>query len=289
MSGNGFVKIYRQMTSWEWYTDANTMRLFMHLLLTVNYKPERWRGIEVPRGARCASIRILSKELKLSERSVRTAVAHLKETGEINVETKTGEYSIITVCNFDGYQKNDTLNDTLTDTPNDTLNDTPFEPVNNSADCCASKVQPVDNFQQQSHTDTLNDTQNDTLTDTPNDTPPTHLNTFLKRNKEYKEDEEVRTYRRARAREDDFAEFLDEPDEDDSDRLNVIDKAHGNVMLSENQIADLLERLTLDEFNEYVDRLGEFIERKGARVRDHYATIIKWVEQDRRRARSGSG
>lgn len=71
--------------------------------------------------------------------------------------------------------------------------------------------------------------------------------------------------------------------EDDDDKLSVIERKYGVVMLSENQIADLLDRITIDEFNEYVDRLGSFIVEKNAHIKSHYQTILKWVEEDRKR------
>lgn len=54
----------------------------------------------------------------------------------------------------------------------------------------------------------------------------------------------------------------------------------GVVFLSEAQIADLLEKLDLDAFDHYVDKLAAFIIDKGARVRNHYETILKWWRQD---------
>ena len=33
----GFVALPRGLTSWEWYEDANTTRLYIHLLLTANW------------------------------------------------------------------------------------------------------------------------------------------------------------------------------------------------------------------------------------------------------------
>ena len=175
MIENGYIKLFRQLTRWEWYQDANTMRLFLHLLLTVNYEPTRWRGVEVPRGARCASLRTLCKELKMTERSVRTALDHLKRTGEITVTVKIGEHSIFSICNFEKYQKNDTVNDTLSDT----LNDTPKKRSN--------RYVSTESKREKKQTDTLNDTVNDTLSDTP----PTHLHTFIKEIKEDKEDKEL--------------------------------------------------------------------------------------------------
>lgn len=52
------------------------------------------------------------------------------------------------------------------------------------------------------------------------------------------------------------------------------------VFLSEAQIADLLERMDLQSFDHYVDKLSEFILRNDARVKNHYETILRWYEQD---------
>ena len=52
------------------------------------------------------------------------------------------------------------------------------------------------------------------------------------------------------------------------------------VYLSDNQFNDLLERLGLDAFNRYVERLADFIINKNAHVHNHYETILKWVAED---------
>lgn len=53
------------------------------------------------------------------------------------------------------------------------------------------------------------------------------------------------------------------------------------VMLSERQVEMLLEELTLDEFDFYVEKLDRFIGEKNASVKNHYGTILKWVKEDR--------
>ena len=52
------------------------------------------------------------------------------------------------------------------------------------------------------------------------------------------------------------------------------------VFLSEAQIADLLEKLDLEGFDYYVDKLASFILDKGAHVKNHYETILKWWRED---------
>lgn len=48
----GFVAIPRGLTDWEWYSEPNTARLFIHLLLTANWSQKQWQGITIhPRRA----------------------------------------------------------------------------------------------------------------------------------------------------------------------------------------------------------------------------------------------
>ena len=54
----------------------------------------------------------------------------------------------------------------------------------------------------------------------------------------------------------------------------------GVVFLSEAQINELVELLGVDGFDYYVDKLATFIVDRGAKVRNHYATILKWWEED---------
>ena len=54
----------------------------------------------------------------------------------------------------------------------------------------------------------------------------------------------------------------------------------GVVVISDEQISDLLDRMDIDTFNYYVDKLSDFIIRNGARVKSHYETILKWWKED---------
>lgn len=104
MLESGYVRLYRSLLSWEWYTDTNTKTVFLHLILTANWEPKKWRGITIERGQRIFSYSKLAKEVRLSVQSVRTAINHLKSTGEITC-SGTAEYSIATVKNYDLYQQ----------------------------------------------------------------------------------------------------------------------------------------------------------------------------------------
>ena len=52
MLENGFIMLPRSIINWQWYDEPNTMRIFLHLLLTANYTDRSWHGVPVLRGQR---------------------------------------------------------------------------------------------------------------------------------------------------------------------------------------------------------------------------------------------
>ena len=123
----GFVKIYRSITKWGWYQDANTARVFIHCILMANFEDREWRGIKIPRGTFVTSVKSLCRELKLSTQNVRTALEHLVLTKEITIKTSRRN-SIITVNRYLDLQKNNKqTNNSLTNNqqiPNNLLTTT---------------------------------------------------------------------------------------------------------------------------------------------------------------------
>lgn len=106
---NGFVVLYRKFREWEWYTDSNTKDVFLELILTANFKDSKFKGYLIPRGSVVTSIHNLAVAVGLTDMKVRTALEHLKSTGEITIKT-TSKFSIITVNNYDYYQDDNTQN-----------------------------------------------------------------------------------------------------------------------------------------------------------------------------------
>ena len=102
-SDEEYLKVFRKMVFWEWYTDVNTTKLFLHCLLMANWKPGRWKGISYKRGQFFTSISGLAHETGLTVKEVRTALEHLESTNEVASKT-TNRYTLITVLSFDKYQ-----------------------------------------------------------------------------------------------------------------------------------------------------------------------------------------
>ena len=107
---NGYIKLYRKMLNWEWYTNIPVRILFEHCLLKANYQDKNWQGIIIKKGSFVTSYEKLSIETTLTVRQIRTAINKLKMTNELTIKTNN-KYSIISINNWDSYQMDDTQND----------------------------------------------------------------------------------------------------------------------------------------------------------------------------------
>jgi hypothetical protein len=100
---SGWIKLHRQILNWEWYSDNNAFRVFMHLLLKANHKDRRFKGIELKAGSVVTSRDILAIETGLSVQQIRTSLDKLKLTNEITSETSS-KGTIIQLVNYEKYQ-----------------------------------------------------------------------------------------------------------------------------------------------------------------------------------------
>lgn len=100
---NTFVLLNRKILEWEWYDNANVFRLFIHLIIKANHKDKSWRGIQIKRGQLVTSLGHLASELDLSVRQIRTALDHLKSTGEVKLNA-TNKYTVVTLVKYELYQ-----------------------------------------------------------------------------------------------------------------------------------------------------------------------------------------
>ena len=99
----GWIKLHRSLLDWEWFTDSNTLHVFIYLLLKANIKDVKYRGRVVPRGALVATVSDVGNILGLSHKAVRTALDHLKQSGQIETQA-TNKFTIITICKYIDYQ-----------------------------------------------------------------------------------------------------------------------------------------------------------------------------------------
>jgi hypothetical protein len=112
---SGYIKLFRSIENWEWYTDLPTFKLFTHCLIRANHKPKKWHGITIESGTFVTSYERLSRETGLSVRSVRTSLDKLKLTGEVTSHA-TNRFTLISVVKWADYQSQEDEDDKQNDT-----------------------------------------------------------------------------------------------------------------------------------------------------------------------------
>lgn len=103
MNKGGFVFLYRSIIEWEWYPDLPTSRLFIHLILTSEWKTIKYLGLTVEAGMRRTTQEELMKETNLTRQQIRRAIKNLEKSNSITCKS-TNKYTLITITNWDKYQ-----------------------------------------------------------------------------------------------------------------------------------------------------------------------------------------
>lgn len=103
MNEKGWIKLDRKILDWRWYTDANTFRVFIHLLLKANVKDNDFLNTTIHRGQLATSIGNIGKSTGMTYDQARTALEHLKETNEITI-TRMPKNLVISIVNYEKYQ-----------------------------------------------------------------------------------------------------------------------------------------------------------------------------------------
>lgn len=100
-----FVKIDRNIVSWRWFQNKNTLIVWLWLLMAANIEDHDFEHDTIHRGEVATSRKTISVATGLTEREVRTALNHLKETGEVSVRIRP-KYQVISILNYALYQDN---------------------------------------------------------------------------------------------------------------------------------------------------------------------------------------
>ena len=96
------------MLDWEWYDDANTFRVFIHLLLSANHKPKNHRGISIPTGTIMTGREKLASQIGIPVQVLRTSLNRLKSTSEITINSSS-KGTIIKIVKWNEYQHTNQL------------------------------------------------------------------------------------------------------------------------------------------------------------------------------------
>jgi hypothetical protein len=99
----GYIKTWRKVTEWGWFTTPNMFHLFQYLILAANIEDKEWRGEIIKRGQLATGLHTLHKNTGISIQSLRTCLDRLKSTNEITIKS-TNRFSIITIIKYEEYQ-----------------------------------------------------------------------------------------------------------------------------------------------------------------------------------------
>lgn len=100
---NGYIKLNRKMLDWGWYSEPVTKAVFLHLLLTANFRENEYKGITVKPGQVIVSLEKMAAKVGITVQQLRTALRKLEETGEISKKS-TNKFTLITVEKWRVYQ-----------------------------------------------------------------------------------------------------------------------------------------------------------------------------------------
>ena len=100
---NGYMKLFRKISEWEWYDDPVTFKVFLHFLITARWQDGSWHGIEIKRGEVLESLPSIALKNGLTVRNVRTAIQHLIDTNSVTIR-KVGRCHIYKVSEYEKYQ-----------------------------------------------------------------------------------------------------------------------------------------------------------------------------------------
>lgn len=101
--GDGWLKLHRKFLEWEWFDDAEMVKLFIYLMLSANHKPKTWRGAQIGRGQFVTGRDRLAAATNITVQRLRSCLKRMEQTGEVT-QVSTSAFTVITVCHYDDYQ-----------------------------------------------------------------------------------------------------------------------------------------------------------------------------------------
>jgi len=98
-----YVKLDRNLRFWRWFKNPKTVVVWVWLIMSANIEDHDFERETIHRGEVATSRKSISAATGLTEREVRTALEHLKLTGEVSVRIRP-KYQVITILRYNDYQ-----------------------------------------------------------------------------------------------------------------------------------------------------------------------------------------
>lgn len=98
-----FIQLDRNILRWRWYQDANTFRVFIHLLLKAQYADEMYKDIKICRGDVVTSYNSIAESLGITYDQARNSMNHLRKTKEVTI-TRHSNFIVVSIVRYNDYQ-----------------------------------------------------------------------------------------------------------------------------------------------------------------------------------------
>lgn len=98
-----FVKLDRNLATWRWFKYPKTLVVWIWLIMNANVEDHDFERETIHRGEVATSYRRIMTDTGLSSKEVRTALNHLKETGEVATRIRP-KYQVISILEYSRYQ-----------------------------------------------------------------------------------------------------------------------------------------------------------------------------------------
>lgn len=102
-TSKGHIKLYRSIEDWEWSDDPVMFYAWVRILMLANWEDKRWHNEIIKRGSFATSLSHLAGKLNLGVQRVRTILQRLEECEQVVLDV-TNKRTIVTICNYDIYQ-----------------------------------------------------------------------------------------------------------------------------------------------------------------------------------------
>lgn len=98
-----YIKMDRNLRFWRWFKNPKTVLVWIWLIMSANVEDHDFERETIHRGEVATSRKSISAATGLTENEVRTALDHLKSTGEITSRIRP-KYQVITILRYCDYQ-----------------------------------------------------------------------------------------------------------------------------------------------------------------------------------------
>lgn len=107
---DGWISIYRKIQEKSWYKDSEYVHVWLHLILNANHSDKKvWvngQEVELKRGQLLTSRKAISDKIGVAQSKIYRILSRYESEHQIE-QQKTNKYTIITIVNYDLYQKSE--------------------------------------------------------------------------------------------------------------------------------------------------------------------------------------